>query len=63
VFKSTAPKETFTRGCTEHHYIFLILNNELDGQKEFTIKKKNRSSVTGGIVAEINYVGWVAQSV
>jgi hypothetical protein len=39
------------------------LNNELDGPKEFTIKKKHRSSVTGGIDAEINYVGWVAQSV
>jgi hypothetical protein len=57
VFKSIAPKETFTRGCTEHHYVFLTLNDELDGPKEFTIETKHLSSATDGIDAEINYVG------
>jgi hypothetical protein len=57
MFKSTTPKETFTRGCTGHHCIFLILNNELDGPKEFKIKTKHLSSATDGIDAEINYVG------
>jgi len=53
VFICTSPKETFTTG---HHYI-LILNNELDGPKEFTNKTEYLSSAAGGIDAEINYVG------
>jgi hypothetical protein len=57
VFISTSPKETFIRGCTGHHYIFLILNNELDGPKEFIIKAEYLSSATDGIDAEINCVG------
>lgn len=57
MFKLTASKETFTRSYSGQHYIFLILNNELDGPKEFTIQTKHLSSTTDGIDTEINYLG------